>query len=140
MGMDGLYRPSQAMGYTDALGHRDAADRAADSARQTPDIGQDEKVDAVNKDPQQREQGKRPPFRKKESDFGEELQDILAMQFDIAFDPTVIYRFSYNERTDRFELIDTMTGNTLLMLTPEAFLQVTQTMKRSAGMITDRSA
>jgi hypothetical protein len=141
MGMDGLYRPSQSLGYTDSLGHLNAADRAKELSRQVNQVNAQRDVDAVNpdagdgkQDPDQRE---RP---REDNAFAEALKDLFTREFNIEFLEDGQYHFAYNESTDRFELMDSQTGKILLALKPDEFIQVTENMRHQSGVITDRSA
>lgn len=141
MGMDGLYRPAQHVGYTDNLGHLDASDRAAELAKKSSQINQHRTVDEVDKDPKERADGQRKQDQPKKDDVLEdELQDLLCSQFNITLQPDILYRFVYNEATERFELIDSSTGSVVLSLMPDAFIQVTENMRRNSGLITDQTA
>jgi hypothetical protein len=141
MGMDGLYRPSQALGYTDTIGHLNAADRAERDARIANRIDLDRSVDAISKDPPQKDRHENPK-EKEEEDTGleEELKEIFTLKYNVELDPNTVYRFTYNEVTDRFELIDTTFNRVLLTLTPEDFLQITESMSHSSGIISNRIA
>lgn len=142
MGMDGLFRPSQALGYTDTLGHLNAAERAKEDARQAHQVSQHREVDAIDKDPKQRQEGGRDEGGQPEKDtaFEEELKEVIIQQFNIDFVPGVVYRFVFNESNDKIELVDTSNQQVLLTLTPEAFIQVTANMRRNSGIMTDHSA
>jgi hypothetical protein len=143
MGMDGLYRPSEALGYTDSLGYRDATARAANQQEETKihKVIEDNAVDSVGPDSQngQQKRGKEEDSEQK-SHLEEELKRLLTENFDLDLDPNLIYHFIYNEASDRFELKDAFSQKILLSLTPQAFIQVTENMWRNAGIITDQSA
>ncbi len=141
MSMDGLYRPSQHLGYLDTLGHLNAADRAkAEAARQNKVLAADA-IEAVDNEDDILEEKKREEQKNpQENPFHDELQDLIAAEFNIAFDPNILYRFVYNDQTDRFELVDTFNQTVLLSLTPEAFLKVTANAQRNSGVMTDHCA
>lgn len=144
MGMDGLYRPSQALGYTDALGHLGAAERAAQQAKQSSQIDQNQSVDRIDKDPQQKEEheGRENSSPKEEQDavLAEELKEILALRFNIEFKLGIVYRLLFNRFTERFELVDTSVSRVILSLTSEAFLQVMADLEQTSGIISNRIA
>ena len=142
MGMDGLYRPSEALGYTDTLSFRDAATRAASQREETKinKVIEDDAVESVGPDAQHGQNRGQQENPDKKHHLEEELKRILTETFDLDLDPNLIYHFIYNEETERFELKDDFNQKVLLSLTPQAFIQITENMWRNAGIITDRSA
>lgn len=142
MGMDGLYRPSQMLGYMDSLGHLDAAERVLDELRQSNSVNQQRQVNAIHKDSDQEKEhrGGRKRQQNKDDSLAGELKDLFVEVFNIEFQPDGLYRFWYNEAADKFELLDETSQTVLLALSPEEFLKVTQNIRRQSGIITDQTA
>lgn len=145
MGMDGVFRPQQLLGYADSVGHRSAADKAKLDAQKRYNITDPDAVGQVTPDGKDKERDERKQHAHHEPTpeeelFKEELQDLIAKQFQIAFDPNRVYRMMYDEASDRIILIDSLTKDVLLNLTPEAFAHVMDNVRQNAGLITDRSA
>ncbi len=143
MGLDGLSRPEQLIGYSDPLTQMARSEKTVKELKKSDKVPEHDIVEAAteqnNKDdskPKNWHHGK-----EKDDSLVEDLKELFAQQFNILLDPTVTYRFLYNDTVDKFELVDVDTGEVLLALTLEAFRQATEKMHHEeSGMITDRSA
>lgn len=142
MGMDGLYRPAQALGYTDPLGHLNASDMAAMRSRQSNQVNQNEEVQPVGEeqDNNNEEQNKDKQEKEDNNTFAEELKELLTLQFNLELDPDKVYRFNFNKLTERFELIDTSINVVLLSILPEDFFKITDNIHHNSGIISNRIA
>lgn len=144
MGMDGLFRPSQALGYLDSLGHLNAADRAALHHKNAHSVDHSEKVQSIGREEKEEEQGqgkkRRPPEPEKDTQFEDELKELMITRYNIVFKDNVVYRFNYNEETDTIELIDTSMQCVIFRLSPLEFIHATENLYSNGGIMTDRRA
>ncbi len=136
MGMDGLSRPNQLLPF----GNLNASERAAETNRNSALVSRNDAVNPTGDYHESDAGGGNQQHRKRRDSWEEELEAILKAQFNLNLDSSLVYEFIFNEKTERMELIDALSGNVLLSLTPEEFIQVTQNMNRNAGIITDRTA
>ncbi len=142
MSMDGIYRPSQYLGYTDTLGNLDAAERAALSAKNSGEVHQNQALASVNKDPQEQKDGQnqQESQERHEGNLEKDLQDIISKKFSITFRSDVEYRFIYNDAENQIELLDASTNEVILTLSPEEFIKITEHLRLNAGIMTDYTA
>jgi len=143
MGLDGLSRPDQILGYLDPLAQMGRAEKAMKELQKGNKVPEDDVVQAASE--QNNKDDRKPKNwhhgQEKDDSLEEDLKDLFAQQFNIMLDPTCSYRFWYNEVTNKFELVDVDTGKVLLALTLEAFRLANEKMHHEdTGMITDRSA
>jgi len=142
MGLDGLTPANQIMGYADKLGQMVKTEKALAQLHKGNKVHEHDIVHGPS-DENTKDDSKPRNWHhgKDQDDMEEELKALFAEQFNLILDPTVSYRFFYNNDTDRFELVDIESGKVLLSLTLEAFRTATDAMRQDdAGMITDRTA
>ena len=146
MSFDGVPRPTQLNPYADPTNPCVGAHQASHAAAHRPRVSGNKETfgsEGVRKELAQYRDSEDKESKEELTDEEREQLMLFAKLrgiMNFSLDSGVLYRFDFNDETERVELIDDRDGSVVLVLTIDDMLAMSLRMERYAGMITDREA